>query len=191
MPLDLQPVESAALICAILAVSERSMDTARARLTELFGEPSRLSAPYAFTHSAYYSREMGAGLTKQIAAFARRVDPADLPRIKRATMTLERDLAVGSTATPQRRVNIDPGLVTVESLVLATTKYSGHRICIGPALYAEVTLLFQRGGCTPFEWTYPDFREPLVHKLLLAVRGELLRERRQRAGSSEDLKTGA
>jgi hypothetical protein len=180
VPVDLQPVEPAALICAILADSERSMDAARARLAELFGEPSQLSESYPFTHSTYYRREMGANLTKQIAAFAQRVDPADLPRIKRATMALEHTLADQGAGELRRRANIDPGLVTVESLVLATTKYSGHRICIGPALYAEVTLLFQRGGCRPFEWTYPDFRDSGVHQFLQSIRDELLGERRQR-----------
>jgi hypothetical protein len=77
----------------------------------------------------------------------------------------------------RRRANIDPGLVTIESLVLASTKYSGHRICIGPGLYAETTLLFQKGQYRPLEWTYQDYRTEAAQAFLLAIRAWLLRLR--------------
>ena len=69
------------------------------------------------------------------------------------------------------------GLVSVESLVLATTKHAGHRIAIGSGIYAEVTLLFERGRYAPLPWTYADYRTEEVQSFLLAIRGELLARR--------------
>ena len=62
----------------------------------------------------------------------------------------------------------------LRALILATTKYAGHRICIAPQLYAEVTLLYQRRRYRPLEWTYPDYQGDAVQRFLLDVRPWLL-----------------
>ena len=128
------------------------------------------SATYDFDFTAYYEAEMGAGLRKQLVCFTERIDPAELAVVKSQTMELERAMSQGK----RRRANIDPGLLSIESLVLATTKYAGHRVCIAPQLYAEVTLLYQRGRYRPLEWTYPDYQDDAVQRFLLDVRPWLL-----------------
>ena len=66
----------------------------------------------------------------------------------------------------------------MEGVVLATTKYSGHRICIAPGLYAETTLLFtKQGECAPLQWTYPDYRRADVQDFLLSTRAIVLQQR--------------
>ena len=70
-----------------------------------------------------------------------------------------------------------PACCRLRVLILATTKYSGHRICIAPQLYAEVTLLYQRGRYRPLEWTYPDYRRDAVQCFLLAARTWLMAAR--------------
>ena len=65
----------------------------------------------------------------------------------------------GAGGELRRTVNIDPGLLSEESLVLATTKASGHRVAIATGLWAEVTLRFERGEYRPLPWTYPDYRK--------------------------------
>jgi hypothetical protein len=92
-------------------------------------------------------------------------------------MELERQMGQEKEGEIHRRANIDPGLVSIESLVLATTKYSGHRICIGPSLFAEVTLLYQKGMYRPMEWTYPDYRSREVQDFLQEVRAHLMAKR--------------
>ncbi len=92
----------------------------------------------------------------------------------------ERELAnATSEGAVRRRANIDPGLVTEQSLVLATTKYSGHRICIAPGLYAEITLLYQRGSYAPQQWTYADYRSKEVLQFLLEIRSYLMQQRQR------------
>ena len=156
-----------------MADSAETLAAAKERLAECFGLLRAASTTYEFDFTAYYEAEMGAGLCKQLVCFAERIDPAELATVKAQTMALERTMSRGQC----RRANIDPGLLSIESLVLATTKCAGHRICIAPQLYAEVTLLYQRGCYQPLEWTYPDYRSDAVQHFLLDMRSWLLRVR--------------
>ena len=180
MPIEPLPVEPVILVCAITADAESTLAQVRTSLSRCFGSIDRQTPVYPFTYTRYYTPEMGAGLIKQVLSFAGRLDPAELPGIKRQTMRIEKEMSSAEAGVFRRRANCDPGLVSIESLVLATTKYSGHRICIAPALYAEVTLLFRKGRYTPLEWTYPDYRSEPVQRFLLELRAELIIERRIR-----------
>jgi hypothetical protein len=144
------------LICSILAGAPGLLDEARAALIERWGPADFVSEVLPFEHTDYYAGEMGAGLLRQIVAFAGLIDPAALPDIKIATNELERRwLEAG-----RRRVNLDPGYLTLAKLVLATTKDHGHRIYLRDGIYAEVTLRFRDGHFQPWEWTYPDYGSP-------------------------------
>ena len=177
MPVDLQPSTSVALVCAILADSDDTFADAKIGLIECFGSLHAASETYDFDFTSYYEAEMGAGLRKQLVCFKQRIDPAKLAACKRQTIEIEKALGRATGGTLRRRANIDPGLLSIESLVLATTKYAGHRICIAPQLYAEVTLLYQRGRYQPLEWTYPDYQGDAVQRFLLDMRSWLLRVR--------------
>ena len=179
MPVDLQPTPQAALVCAVLAPSRETIDESVSRLARQLGPVADHSHPYDFDYTSYYEAEMGAGLIKQLFRFERSVSLDHLAQIKTETIALERAMAREEKDQEVRRAaNIDPGLVSVEGLVLATTKYSGHRICIAPGLYAETTLLFtKQGSCTPLEWTYPDYRREDVQDFLLQTRALVLQQR--------------
>ena len=177
MPIDLQPSTPVALVCAILADSAETLAAAKESLAECFGLLRATSATYDFDFTSYYEAEMGAGLHKQLVCFKQRIDPAELAACKRQTIEIEKALGRATGGTLRRRANIDPGLLSIESLVLATTKCAGHRICIAPQLYAEVTLLYQRGCYLPLEWTYPDYRNDAMQHFLLDMRSWLLRVR--------------
>ena len=58
----------------------------------------------------------------------------------------------------KRRVNIDPGYISLDKLVLFTTKNYSHRIYLNEGIYAEVTLKFERKSFVPLPWTYPDYK---------------------------------
>ena len=179
MPVDLQPTPQAALVCAVLAPSRETIDESVSRLARQLGPVADHSHPYDFDYTSYYEAEMGAGLIKQLFHFERLVSLDHLAQIKTETIALERAMAREEKDQEVRRAaNIDPGLVSVEGLVLATTKYSGHRICIAPGLYAATTLLFtKQGSCAPLEWTYPDYRREDVQDFLLQTRALVLQQR--------------
>ena len=174
MSIELLPTPQAGAICAILAPSLIVIDEAAGAMELALGPQRERSDPYPFNYTSYYAEEMGAELIKQLIWFERPVALDQLPEMKRRTMEAEVRLALAHDGRLHRRANIDPGLVTAQGLNLATTKFSGHRICIAPGLYAETTLLFHKRECTPFEWTYGDYRSEIVTAFLLRIRASLL-----------------
>jgi hypothetical protein len=75
-----------------------------------------------------------------------------------------------------REVNIDPGLLSLSSLILASTKNYSHRVYLDQGIYAEVTLLFKNQQFNPLEWTYPDYRDKTALDFFTQAR-DILRER--------------
>lgn len=181
MPLNLHPGEPAAFLCAVMARGADGVDTAVDGLAARFGAVQARSPIWAFDMSGYYEAEMGQGLAKGLVWLGDPIDPERLAGRKRQTLAFERQRAVeGDAGALRRTVNVDPGLLSEESLVLATTKASGHRVAIGTGLWAEVTLRFERGEYRPLPWTYPDYRGPEVGEFLLEVRRRLRELRRSR-----------
>ena len=93
---------------------------------------------------------------RHILAFERLVNPGELAAIKGQTNILE----TGWLDNGHRRVNIDPGYVSLSELVLATTKNHAHRIYLADGIYAEVTLHYRDGVFRGYPWTYPDYSSP-------------------------------
>ena len=157
-----------------MADAPESLCEARDALAERFGPVSGESSVYEFAFTRYYEAEMGPGLIKQLFRFAGLADPAMLAAAKEQALAIEARMARPAGEQRRRRANLDPGVVTADSLVLATTKFAGHRVCIAPGLYAEVTLRYECGQYAPLPWTYPDYRSDLVQRFLAELRGELL-----------------
>jgi len=59
-----------------------------------------------------------------------------------------------------RRINIDPGYISPERLILATGKNYIHRVYLTKGIYADLTLIFKKGSFRPLEWTYRDYADP-------------------------------
>jgi hypothetical protein len=138
----------------------------RSVLVERWGRIDCYSDPIPFTFTHYYDEEMGGPITRRFAAFEPLVDPSCLCRVKKETNSLEDRFREGGT----RRVNLDPGLMALSRFALATTKESAHRLPLSDGIYAEITLLYSRGGFHPLEWTYPDFCSPAYLAVLNAIR---------------------
>ena len=141
------------LVASLLTGNPDLLGRAQAVLTALFGAADFESELLPFDHTNYYESEFGPGLQRRIVAFARLVDPASLPAIKQQTNDVEGSLAEQG----RRRVNIDPGYVSLSKLVLATTKDHAHRLYLGQGIYGEVTMTYQGGRFRPWPWTYPDY----------------------------------
>ena len=75
-----------------------------------------------------------------------------------------------------RPVNLDPGLIEPSKLVLATTKNYSHRIYIGHKMFAEVTLIYEKGDWRHFDYTYPDYRQSCYLDFFSKVRTRLLEQ---------------
>ncbi len=140
-------------------------------LERRWGSADLVSEAVAFDFSDYYNREMGTPIRRFFVSFAGLVDPAGLARIKLETNAIED----GFREQGRRKVNLDPGLLSLSRFVLATTKESSHRIPLASGIWAEVTLLFEKGSFRPVEWTYPDYRSAGYLAILNSMRA-LLKE---------------
>ena len=120
-----------------------------------------------FTHTEFYNAEMGNEIFRQWQAYEKKILPSELAKIKVLTNQLEKKF---SNADNGRKINIDPGYISLCNLVLASTKNYSHRIYIDLGIYAEVTLIFKHGHFMPLEWTYPDYKEPIALEFFEKVR---------------------
>ena len=168
------------LISSLFSNNVVLLDDARRLLVEKFGPIDYASDFLPFDHTAYYESEFGSQLVRQILTFERLIDPARLPAIKIATNELESLWAEGSS----RRVNLDPGYVSLAKLVLATTKNHSHRIYLSDGIYAEVTLRFRDGHFRPWEWTYPDYGLPAYCAMFEEIRERYRRQLREESPES-------
>ena len=145
-----QPVK---LIASLLTGDLALLTQVREALSQAFGPIDFESELLPFDHTEYYASEFGPDLQRQIVSFERLVDPGELPSIKRQTNDLEWSLS----RDERRRVNIDPGYVSLGKMVLASTKDHAHRLYLGEGIYGEGTLVYQRGRFRAWPWTYPDY----------------------------------
>jgi len=140
-------------------------------LAARYGTVDFRCASYDFG-SSYYEAEMGSGLVKFFISFEPLVPQTRLAGVKRETNELEQ---AGADARG-RICNLDPGIITHYSVVLATTKGYAHRIYLGEGIYAEPALLFRRGAVDALPWTYPDYQTPAAHGFFTAARRRLLEQ---------------
>jgi len=154
------------LIASLLAGDPALLAEAESALERQMGQIDYRSELLPFEHTDYYAAEFGPHLTRQIVTLGQLVGPEELPAIKRQTNDLEWNMA----GEGRRRVNIDPGYVSLSKLVLATTKDHAHRLYLGQGIYGEVTLAYQRGRFRPWPWTYPDYGSERMCALFLQIR---------------------
>lgn len=143
-------------------------------LQSMFGPVESSHGPVGFSFTKYYEGEMGSGLLKTYLVFAVPIERGELPGIKVFTNGLERKYL----ADGRRTVNLDPGYIAQDKLVLATTKDFYHRLYLGEGIYGEVTLHFRKGRFRYFSWTYPDYNDPPFLKFLTKARAKLVKELR-------------
>ena len=137
------------------------------------GDISMQSEIIPFTHTAYYNKEMGDNLLRQWFVFNNLVVPDVLAELKHRSNEIEQSF-IGEKGG--RTVNIDPGFITMSSLILASTKNFSHRIYIGKGIYAEVTLIYKSEKFVSLEWTYPDYREAMALDFFMSAR-HILKEK--------------
>ncbi len=171
-----QPVK---LIVGMLSAYPGALAEAEALLVESFGPVDLRSDLFAHAFTEYYRDEMGHPLLRYFVSMERPVSPAVLAEVKRRTNDLERRLAESGDWPVLRPVNLDPGYIAPSKLVLASTKEHAHRIYLADGIWAEVTLLYARGGWRPLAWTYPDYRTAEYHDFFTRVRRRLLAQRRE------------
>ena len=162
----------AKLICGMFARDVGLLFRAADALSRRYGVIDWQSPVLPFEHTRYYAGEFGPDLKRVFFAFSNLVEQGGLAEIKREAFRLERELSKEG----RRQVNIDPGLLTAERLVLATGKNFTHRIYIGRGVFADLTLIFKGGFFRPLPWTYRDYASDEALTFWVRVRSAYIDE---------------
>jgi hypothetical protein len=148
--------EDVKLISSLFSAHANLIDRVILEMEGLFGPTDWISPAFFFDRTKYYEKEMGWPLHRRFISFKTLVRPQDIVEIKWKTNALEKE----ESQRGKRKINIDPGYVALERLVLATGKNYTHRIYLSKGIYADLTLIFQRGSFSPLVWTYKDYGDP-------------------------------
>lgn len=123
-------------------------------LKKRFGKIDFQGPELDFNYTDYYFPELGAPLKRAFIGFEKLLSEEKLADIKVYTNSLEKKFS----AKGKRRINIDPGFLSLGKLILATTKDQCHRVYLSKGIFAEVTLFYKQKTFNPRPWTYPDYQ---------------------------------
>jgi hypothetical protein len=158
--------EDVKLIMSLFSAEADLLEKTVLRVQEFFGPIDWQSPPLFFDRTQYYAKEMGWPLHRRFVTFEKLIRPEALVKIKLKTNSLEQDYR----EQDKRRINIDPGYIAMERLVLATGKNYTHRIYLAEGIFADLTLVFNQGTFKPLAWTYRDYADPEIIAVLNQLR---------------------
>lgn len=158
---------SVKLIASLLSGDGAAIKPVLKKLENRFGSMDYLSEYMDFRHTDYYRGEMGDKLFRRMVSFERLIKPDSLADIKLFTNSVEDEYLKDGG---QRTINIDPGYVSMEKVVLASCKNFAHRIYLKDGVYADLTLIYRNGDFQPVDWTFPDYAGDDMRRLLKEIR---------------------
>ena len=167
--------EPAKLFISLIALKDATFARGMEDLGSIFGETDYVSEKFPFDFTDYYTQDMGKPLFRHFITFNRLISITSLPDVKRATNQLEERYAA---LNGNRPINIDPGYICLEHVILATTKGYAHRPYLRDGIYADLTLMYRNKSFRPLEWTYPDYRQEAVIRLFNQFRKKYLEDLR-------------
>lgn len=160
----------ALLFFAAFSKDPALIERAKVELANRFGSVAVAGPRFPFDDTRYYERTMGVGLLKELFSTGTLIDQSELAGIKHFTNELEVRIGREAGVGVERPLNIDPGMVDLGKVMLASTKNHAHRVYQGDGIFVEVTLYLREGAWEAWPWTYPDYRRPEVHAFFHAVR---------------------
>jgi len=161
-----QSPKPAKLVIGIFGKNKKLIERLALDLSSQFGPLDLVSSWMDFSYTNYYKPEMGSPLARRMFAFKQLIEQGVLAEIKIATNKIEQTYSTAG----KRQVNVDPGYLLHERFVLASGKNFSHRIYIGLGVYADLTLIYQKGSFQKLPWTYPDYADQAMICFLEAVR---------------------
>ena len=161
-----QPPEPVKLFTGLLYAQDSILDEVFRGLESRFSRIDYKSPRYEFSMTDYYDAEMGLPIYRRFVSFADLVDPGQLAQIKIVTNEIEAVL----TKEDKRQVNLDPGYMDYNKVVLASAKYNGQKIYLANGIYADPTLWYEKGNYKPYKHSFPDFKLNLYDATFLHIR---------------------
>jgi len=162
------------LIFSIISNKESLFLESKDFLERTFGKIDLESDYQPFDFTDYYKNEMGVFLKQKIISFEKLIQPNSLSKIKNISNKMELQIIQGggvdNSILTNRKVNLDPGYITLSKFILASTKDGSARIYMDRGIFAEITLTFTKKSFKPLEWTYQNYQTELFINFLNSVR---------------------
>ena len=144
----------AKLFCGIMYADPSIYQKALGVLTKDFGSLEIEGKEFDFDFTNYYEQEFGKNLKKRFVVFGN-IDREELPKRKKKTIEIENSLKKSG----KRTINIDPGYVTKNNVVVATTKELPHRVYLGEGIFADLQLILKKSGAVVLNTTFADYKK--------------------------------
>ncbi len=155
------------LLVSLVSGYESLFPSAAKELSQAYGRIDFMSKLIPFNKTAYYQAEMGGNLIRRFITFEKLIAPDRLPEIKRWTDRLESEHKDGEE---NRKLNLDPGYISLSHLILATNKKYSHRPYLRDGVYADLTLMYRRKSFQSLEWTFPDYGTAEIIEIMNRLR---------------------
>ncbi|MEA2031073.1 MAG: DUF4416 family protein [candidate division Zixibacteria bacterium] len=117
-----------------------------------------------------YREEMGDNLQRRFFSFEQPVACDSLPEIKATCHKIEQMFSDHVRDFYFRTVNIDPGILTPDKLIMASYREYNYRIYLGGSVFAQLELIFSQGKFMRLPWTNPDYCHDEAIELFSRVR---------------------
>jgi hypothetical protein len=167
--------EEPVLFVGILFSEVRFFEDVLPALKAKFGRILLESEIQPWNFSDHYSEELGSPLYRKFIFFGEIIDPSILPDIKLYTNEIESSYSHSG----KRRINLDPGYITLAKVVLASTKNYSHRIYLGKGIYAELALLYRGHQFHSMPYTYNDYKDPAYLNMFMTARNLLKKPKKK------------
>lgn len=151
-------MQEAKLIIAVMYSDKDVYVRCRTDLISEYGEILKESEEYDFDKfTSFYAKEMGNGLVKRFLVFVKEIkDKSELSDIKHKITEIEKRYSDDGNRT----INLDPGYLSPEELVLASFKRgTNYKEQISERVWLHKVLEFHAGEVKIFWHTFPDYRE--------------------------------
>ena len=158
-------------------------------LIKYFGEVDVESNAQPFDFTDYYEEEFGKNLMQKLFSFSTLVRQDELAEIKIITNSIENNFKneniKNNITHPKRKINLDPGYITLDKYILASTKNGPSRIYLNQGIYAEITLRFINKSFVTCKYTYPNYKTDEYIIFLNSVRQKYKLQLREKLVVSE------
>jgi hypothetical protein len=145
------------LIVSYIYASVDALAESLSKLERVFGPVQFETMDIPCAAAQKYSEEMGHNLQRRFFSFENPVPRDSLPSLKRSCSKIEPSFADDVAGTLFRTVNIDPGILTPDNLIMASYREFNHRIYLGDGVFSDIQLIYSLGKFTRLPWTNPDF----------------------------------
>ena len=162
------------LISSLFSSNKALIDEIIRVLERRFGSVDWTSPELFFDRTQYYAKEMGWPLHRRFVSFKELIRPQDVVEVKLEANRIEDEYLEDGN----RKINIDPGYISLERLILVTGKNYTHRVYLSKGIFADLTLIFNKGSFRPLEWTFKDYASPEIISLFNDVRERYKRQLR-------------